>query len=58
MSQKFLQILGVAILACLAIWAAKVLLAGFVPAIFVTIAVVVIVVVAMLFVGRVLGLWT
>jgi len=57
-SQKFLQILGVLILMALAIWCAHALLAPFVPAIVVTVAVVVVVAVGVLFIGRLLGLWT
>lgn len=57
MSQKIMKALGVLILLALVCWAVTVLLSAYVPHIVVTAIIVIAVVVAVLFLGRLFGLW-
>lgn len=57
MTNKVLRVIGVLILLALFCWAVTMLLSAYVPHIVVTILIVVAVAIAILFLGRLFGLW-
>jgi hypothetical protein len=59
MSQKVLQILGIVILLALGCWGVNALVTAFaLPHIVATVIIIVAVIIALLFLGRLIGLWT